>query len=257
MGTIYKNGKRISNLVLLPNLQSGKTVSPTTENQKVTADSGYDGLSDVTVNAVDSSIDSNITAENIKSGVSILGVSGTLEGAKEEETKTLALSMASGNQVITPTSGKVMNKVTITKPSTLLAENIKSGVNIGGVTGTYTGSGGSIPTHSLTLNVETYNLTITDIFNFEYYIDNDNIYSEIIESIGNIELNAYAIKFRIEYSLIDVGPLNISIINSNGETLVNIDKEVKDLDTEGSNLIETPYFAVLNDDTLTININIG
>ena len=125
-----------------PTLQS-KVVSPTTENQTVTADSGYDGLSDVTVNAVDSSIDSNITAKNIKSGVNILGVTGTLEVAKGEEEKTVDLSMASGNQVITPTSGKVINKVTITKPSTLLAENIKNGIDIGGVTGTYTGSGGS------------------------------------------------------------------------------------------------------------------
>lgn len=65
---------------------------------------------------------------------------GTLEVAKGEEEKTLALSMANGNQVITPTSGKVMNKVTITKPSTLIPENIKSGVDIGGVVGTYVGS---------------------------------------------------------------------------------------------------------------------
>ena len=133
----------ISSGVVTPTLQS-KVVSPTTENQKVTADSGYDGLSEVTVNAVDSSIDSNITAENIKSGVSILGVNGTLEVAKGEEEKTLALSMASGNQVITPTSGKVMNKVTITKPSTLIAENIKNGIDIGGVIGTYEGSSTTI-----------------------------------------------------------------------------------------------------------------
>ena len=60
------------------NLQPNKTVSPTTSQQTVTADSGYDGLSQVTVNAVTSAIDSNIAAGNIKSGVSILGVTGTL-----------------------------------------------------------------------------------------------------------------------------------------------------------------------------------
>lgn len=69
---------------------------------------------------------------------------GTLEVAKVEEEKTVDLSMASGNQVITPTSGKVMNKVTITKPSTLLAENIKNGIDIGGVVGTYEGSSTTI-----------------------------------------------------------------------------------------------------------------
>lgn len=55
-----------------------KTVNPTTNVQIITADTDYDGLSQVTVNAVTSDIDSNIVAENIKEGVSILGVTGTL-----------------------------------------------------------------------------------------------------------------------------------------------------------------------------------
>lgn len=49
-----------------------------------------------------------------------------------KETKTVALNMASGDQVINGNYAKV----TIEKPSTLKAENIKSGVNIGGVIGT-------------------------------------------------------------------------------------------------------------------------
>ena len=61
-----------------PKLQS-KTVYPTTNLQQVTADSGYDGLSKVDVSAVTSAIDANIKAENIKSGTTILGVTGTLE----------------------------------------------------------------------------------------------------------------------------------------------------------------------------------
>lgn len=62
-----------------PTLQE-KTVTPTTEQQVVTPDAGNDGLSKVTINAVTSSIDSNIKAENIKSGVEILDVVGTYEG---------------------------------------------------------------------------------------------------------------------------------------------------------------------------------
>lgn len=61
-----------------PVLQS-KSVTPSTSQQKVQPDAGYDGLSDVTVTAVTSSIDDNISAGNIKSGVSILGVTGTLQ----------------------------------------------------------------------------------------------------------------------------------------------------------------------------------
>ena len=62
-----------------------KTVTPTTSQQNVVADSNYNGLSKVVVNAVTSAIDSNIQAENIKSGVSILGVTGTLEESVEED----------------------------------------------------------------------------------------------------------------------------------------------------------------------------
>lgn len=53
--------------------------------------------------------------------------------------KTVDLAMASGNQVVTPASGKHLTKVTITKPATLAADNIKSGVNIGGVVGSLEG----------------------------------------------------------------------------------------------------------------------
>lgn len=51
------------------------------------------------------------------------------------EERTVELSMPSGNQVILPTSSKGMRKVTIRKPDTLLSENIKKDVVIGGVTG--------------------------------------------------------------------------------------------------------------------------
>lgn len=72
-----------------------------------------------------------ITAHD-KSGAQI---TGTLEVPAAEE-RMVELSMLSGNQVILPTSGKVMSKVTVQKPATLLPENIKKDVVIGGVTGT-------------------------------------------------------------------------------------------------------------------------
>ena len=54
-------------------------VTPTTEAQTVTADAGK-VLGTVTVKAVTAAIDENITAANIKSGVTILGVTGSYSG---------------------------------------------------------------------------------------------------------------------------------------------------------------------------------
>ena len=62
-----------------PTLQD-KTVTPTTSEQTITADEGKDGLGTVTVSAVTAAIDENIAAGNIKSGVTILGVTGTYDG---------------------------------------------------------------------------------------------------------------------------------------------------------------------------------
>ena len=57
-----------------------KTITPSTSQQLVVPDSSYNALTSVTVNAVDSSIDNNIVAENIRSGVTILGKTGTYTG---------------------------------------------------------------------------------------------------------------------------------------------------------------------------------
>jgi hypothetical protein len=56
-----------------------KTVEPSIEKQLITPDKGIFALSSVTVNPVTSEIDENIKAENIKEGVSILGVEGEVK----------------------------------------------------------------------------------------------------------------------------------------------------------------------------------
>ena len=56
-----------------------KTAVPTTSEQRIIPDSSFDALSAVNISAVDSTIDSNIIPENIKKGISILGVEGTNE----------------------------------------------------------------------------------------------------------------------------------------------------------------------------------
>ena len=65
-----------------------KTATPSTSQQVITADAGYDALSQVTVSAVTASIDADIVAGNIKSGVNILGVTGSYTGSGSTLTPT-------------------------------------------------------------------------------------------------------------------------------------------------------------------------
>ena len=91
------------------NVQPKLQEKSATANGAVTPDSDFQGLSKVTVNVP----------------------------ATPTEEKTVVLALADGDQVITPTDGKNISKVTITKPVELLPENIKKGITIAGVTGTY------------------------------------------------------------------------------------------------------------------------
>lgn len=115
---------------LEPVLQT-KTVTPTTSSQNVVADSGYDGLSQVTVNAIPSTY--------VKPSVT-----------KAATTYTPTTS----NQTIA--AGTYCSGVqTIKGDANLKAENIAEGVSIFGVTGTHSGGGsggGSVETTTVTIN---------------------------------------------------------------------------------------------------------
>lgn len=177
-------------------LQS-KTATPSESAQTIKPDSGYDGLSQVTVSGVSTTYvgsgvtkksattytpgtsnqtiaastylsgaitikgDSNLTAGNIKSGVSIFGVSGSYTGstASSPKLQTKTVTPSASTQTVKPDSGyDGLSQVTVNGNSNLVAGNIKSGVSIFGVTGTYTGSGGSTSGNN---NVEAYLVTST------------------------------------------------------------------------------------------------
>ena len=149
-------------------LQS-KTISPSTSQQTVRPDSGYDGLSQVTVNAVPLQAknvtpnaagqtvtpgsgylglsqvvlpaEANLVAGNIKRGVSIFGVNGSYAPSLQQKSVTPGAS----SQTVQPDSGyDGLSKVTVAGDADLIAANIKKGVNIFGVVGTYTGEAGSL-----------------------------------------------------------------------------------------------------------------
>lgn len=117
-----------------PSLQS-KTVTPIESAQTVKPDTGYDGLSQVTVNAISKTF--------VGSGVT----------KKDAATYTPSIS----NQTIA--ANIYLNGAqTIKGDSNLVAGNIKSGVSIFGVLGTYTGSSSSSSGNN---NVEAYLVTST------------------------------------------------------------------------------------------------
>lgn len=124
-----------------------KIISPATSSQTITADDGYDGLSKVTINAMpittqaipNISIDSNglITA-------SVTQIGGYIPDGITSATKQLTTK---GATTITPTtlnqtieSGIYLSGVqTVLGDANLISDNIKSGVSIFGINGSYEG----------------------------------------------------------------------------------------------------------------------
>ena len=114
-----------------------KEVKATSFPTQVVPDEGY-YLTSAKVNAPD-----NLAAGNIKKDVTIAGVTGTFEGSAS------TLGTADIKPTAFPTVKNASDDgvdgystVTVQAPDNLVAENIKSGVSIAGVTGTYEGSGG-------------------------------------------------------------------------------------------------------------------
>ena len=109
----------VSDEVADPLLQS-KTVTPSEEVKTIKPDTDYDGLSQVTVKAIDSTY--------VGSGITKIEATEYTPGASDQ---TIA-------------SGQYLNGTqTIKGDPNLVAGNIKSGVSIFGISGSYAGSGGS------------------------------------------------------------------------------------------------------------------
>lgn len=119
-----------------PKLQE-KTI---TANGVAAPDATYQGFSSVTVNVQpklqekNTAVNGVITPDSGFQGLSKVTVDVP---ATPVEEKTVVLDLAAGDQIVTPTTGKNISKVTITKPAELLPENIKKGITIAGVVGTY------------------------------------------------------------------------------------------------------------------------
>ena len=114
------------------------TVNPSTVSQTIAPTSPYNGFSQVTLNAVTSAIDSDIIAGNIKSGVTILGVTGNITPASFT---TSTISPSTTQKTVSPASPYngfsqvTLQAVTSAIDSNIKASNIMTGITILGVTG--------------------------------------------------------------------------------------------------------------------------
>ena len=173
-----------------------KTVTPSESQQTVSPDSGYIGLSSVTVNAISKTHvgsgvtkkaattytpgtsnqtiganqylsgaqtikgDSNLVAGNIRSGVSIFGVTGTVVAASSPNLQTKTVTPRTSSQTVKPDSGYVLETISVSGDANLVSGNIISGKTIFGVSGSvviqryYTGS--SVPSSSTGSNGDLY-----------------------------------------------------------------------------------------------------
>lgn len=108
----------IGSISTTPSLQS-KTATPSTSQQVISPDNGYDGLSQVTVAAI--------------------------------QTETKNATPTTSSQDVTPSSGKLLTKVTVAGVTAAIdaniqAGNIKKNVSILGVNGTYEGASATVAT---------------------------------------------------------------------------------------------------------------
>lgn len=116
-------------------LVSGGTVTPTTSTQSIVP-AEYSAYGEIKVAG-----DANLKAANIRDGVSIFGVSGTYTGSTPSYA-TPSISVSSSGVITASANGKSATKtLSSSDDSDFIASNIKSGVNIFGVTGSLSGGG--------------------------------------------------------------------------------------------------------------------
>ena len=113
--------------------KAAQTYTPGTTDQTISANQYLTGAQTIKG-------DSNLIASNIAQGVTIFGVQGTHQGGGTPSLQAKTATPSASQQVITADAGyDGLSQVTVSGDSDLIAGNIKSGVNIFGVTGSYTG----------------------------------------------------------------------------------------------------------------------
>ena len=189
----YRYGNIIATNLSAENIKSGISILGVTGTFPIP--SGHleittKGVYDVSDYETAEVVDSNLLAENIKKDVSILGVTGTYDNSIAGVSySNYTMNITSDSQVQTVNIDKGQDRLNINlnggcqdyivnvndntlavinvngtarvEADNLTASNIKSGVSILGVTGTYEGSGGSTLSETVTLNTDNGDVVVT------------------------------------------------------------------------------------------------
>lgn len=107
--TAYKNGSKLTGT--MPN-RGSVTGTITTKAQEYTIQQGYhDGSGKVSISSTEQA---KIIAENIRQGVTILGVEGTMSGQEDVHAQSKTVTPATTSQTVTPDSGyNYLTQVTV------------------------------------------------------------------------------------------------------------------------------------------------
>lgn len=133
-------------VVVEPDLQE-KSVSPSTVEQTIVPDEGYNGLSKVIVTPAvlqSKSVTPSTSQQIVTPDSGVYGLSKVTVAAAPSTTPKLqakSVTPSASSQTVTPDSSyDGLSKVTVSGDSNLVASNIKKGVSIFGVSGTNVGS---------------------------------------------------------------------------------------------------------------------
>lgn len=256
--TVYARGQKLTGT--MPN-RGSVTISPNTVSQE--HDSGY--YDSIKVNAVTNEIDTNIKSENIKDGISILGVEGNLV---ELNGQTITVAPSTTEKVINPEEGYngitqvTVEAVTNNIDTNIKQENIKKDVSILGITGTLEEGVDTSDANAAAVNIEInktayvngekiigslpLNNTTLVVDNAEISLDGENNKLEMnsTNSTKQIIDNNVNMKFNANYSdvatTIGLTPDKIK----RGETILNVEGNVQEgIDTSNANAVETDILS--------------
>ena len=167
--------------------------------------------------------------------------------SKLSESRVVDLSMADGNQEIVPSgTNRTMDKVTVTKPVGLVSTNIRKGVNIGGVVGTYEQK---LVEQTIYTNGEYIPVTGTD--GFSKVIVNVNEYN-IEKTVGLGDTFAYDYDSYVDINVLPTGIVTYTDVNGvitfTGASFGICSITLRDFDSAG-NVVKTVNYSIKVIDT--------